>query len=523
MIDPKDIWSSKQLPTLPTAAVRLLELSKSVMIEIDDVVDVIKTDPALTARILKATNSSFYALRSEVSSIDRAVPLLGISSVTSLALGFSLIDDSMTKGPLGEQYQVYWMQCVVQATAAEVLAGQVCELDKNEAFQTGLLLDIGKLAMFKTLREDYLPVFESALDWQREFIEVEQEVLGFDHAEIGSKLAKNWQLPEMLCVAIGKHHAPVSELFVDAVGYQLELLKVSAMVSAIGDYFCGPHKGLALRKMRELCENGFDLSEEGLEKVLEQVRERFDASAEMFQLQGDNVPASSDLMAEANEQLGELAMRAQVESAMALQRQLAVEEEKKELKKQNQDLQQEAFRDALTGVYNRKYFDEALVREINRSSRDCLPVGLVFVDLDHFKNLNDTYGHRCGDLALQRVGKLMDSMLRNSDLVARYGGEEFVVVVHNPTEDGILNLAERIRGGIGAERIAFGGQTITLTASIGAAMAVPELNESDFGDKLTETADQAMYQSKRSGRNQVSILDMRQSKLEMAEAMPVGV
>jgi diguanylate cyclase (GGDEF)-like protein len=242
----------------------------------------------------------------------------------------------------------------------------------------------------------------------------------------------------------------------------------------------------------------------------------------MFQVQADQLPPSTELMAEANSQLGELAIRAQMESALAMQRQQAVEEEKKELQKQNESLQQQAFFDALTGVYNRKFFDEALMREINRCSRDRLPVGVVFADLDHFKNLNDNHGHRCGDLALHRVGQLMKGMLRNSDLVARYGGEEFVVLVHNPTEDGIMNLSERIRGAIEAERFSFGSQTICMTASIGAALATPDLGESGFADKLVETADQAMYESKRRGRNQVNIRSFRKPKSHDSSPVTAG-
>jgi diguanylate cyclase (GGDEF)-like protein len=492
------------------------------MLEIDDVVQVIRTDPALTARILKATNSSFYAVRSEVTTIERAVPLLGISAVTSLALGFSLIDQSMTKGRLAEHYQTYWMQSVVQATAAEVLGRRIGPLDKDEAFQTGLLLDIGQLAMLKTIGKECLPVFERSSDWQRDLAEVETEVLGFNHTEIGSKLANKWKLPTVLCWVIAKHHVPIDELLVSGESPDQDLLKLGAMVSAIGDYFCRSTKGLALRQMQEIGQRCFNMSDAALGQMLEQVRQRFEGTAEIFQVPYDGLPSPSDLLAEANVQLSELAIRAQIESAMAVQRQQTVEEEKRLLRQLNQALQHQAFRDPLTGVYNRKYFDEALMREINRCTRDGLPVGILFVDLDHFKQLNDQYGHRCGDMCLQRAGQLMGSLLRDSDLVARYGGEEFVVIVHNPKEDGIINLSERIRGAIAAERLSFGGQTITMTASIGAAMATPDFGESNFADRLVEAADQAMYESKRRGRNQVNLGIMRSLSTHKPPAVPVN-
>ena len=109
MIDPTKIWSSSQLPTLPSVAIHLLELSKDPETEIRDVIEVIKTDPAISAKILKSTNSSFFGFNSKVTSIDRAVPLLGTTVVTSLALSFSLVDAAMTTGPMVEHYNAYWM------------------------------------------------------------------------------------------------------------------------------------------------------------------------------------------------------------------------------------------------------------------------------------------------------------------------------------------------------------------------------------------------------------------------------
>jgi HD-like signal output (HDOD) protein len=116
------IWSSTQLPTLPTVALRLIELSKDRETEIRDVIEVIKSDPAITAKILKATNSSFFCFRSQITTIDRAVPLLGKTLVTSLALSFSLVEAAMTTGPLAAHYNAYWRLSIIQACAAETLA-----------------------------------------------------------------------------------------------------------------------------------------------------------------------------------------------------------------------------------------------------------------------------------------------------------------------------------------------------------------------------------------------------------------
>ncbi len=185
-MNPQTIWSSSQLPTLPAVAVQLLELAEEPHPEIHKIARIIKTDPAITAKILKSINSSYFAFRNEVTSIDRAVPLLGATMVTSLALSFSLVEAAMTSGPLADHYQRYWMKSVLQAVAGEML-GERTKV-KDQFFLGGLLADLGRLAMLKTIGRDYAPVLEEAEENQRNLRDVEQERLGFDSVEVGVKL-----------------------------------------------------------------------------------------------------------------------------------------------------------------------------------------------------------------------------------------------------------------------------------------------------------------------------------------------
>ncbi len=199
MINLEKIWSSPQLPTLPAVAVKLLELSEDPQTEIYQVAQVIKTDPAITAKILKSTNSSYFAFRNEVTSIDRAVPLLGATMVTSLALSFSLVEAAMSAGPLVQHYKTYWMKSVVQAVAAEML-GERTRI-KDQFFLAGLLADLGRLAMLKTIGPDYAPVLDEAEETQRDLMAVERETLGFDSIEAGIQLMTRWKLPDSLIQA----------------------------------------------------------------------------------------------------------------------------------------------------------------------------------------------------------------------------------------------------------------------------------------------------------------------------------
>lgn len=504
MVDPKKIWSSSQLPTLPTIAMRLLELARDPETEFKDVIGVVKTDPAITAKILKAANSSFFGFKSPVSSIERAVPLLGTTVVTTLALSFSLVDAAMTSGPLSHHYTAYWKHSIVQAVAAEVLAERFAKALASDCFLTGLLLDLGRLAMLKTVSNEYLPVLEA---WQTEggsLKEREAASLGIDHVRVGAQLMREWKLPEQLIAAVTLHHAAIAKLL-EELKQTAVTERVVVVAATVGDYFCTTGKGAALERLETLAFEFFQMDQSALAEYLDRTRERIDRAGNLFSVSFDGLGTSADLMAEAGEQLARVAVREHMASTqMEIQRQ-AAEKANHELESKNQKLEERATRDSLTGLYNRTFFAEALTTSINAASRSAAPIGVVFCDIDHFKQLNDNYGHPFGDEVLRSVGQLFSEVLRKSDVVARYGGEEFVVLVHQPTEKGLEKLSERLRGAIEAATFWHEGKRVAVTISIGAAIILPERDPGDLAVRLVAAADEAMYESKQNGRNQAHV------------------
>lgn len=170
-------------------------------------------------------------------------------------------------------------------------------------------------------------------------------------------------------------------------------------------------------------------------------------------------------------------------------------------KEVEESLRRLSLLDGLTGIANRRHFDEKLQQEIKRSLRHETPLSLLMVDIDHFKRYNDTYGHQAGDDCLIKVARtLNESLKRSGDLVARYGGEEFVVILPYTDEEGAMIVAEKLRSQIDSLKIPHVvNQTVTI--SIGAATLYPteETNPQEMIDK----ADKALYQAKLAGRNRV--------------------
>ncbi len=168
----------------------------------------------------------------------------------------------------------------------------------------------------------------------------------------------------------------------------------------------------------------------------------------------------------------------------------------------NRVLEALARHDALTRLPNRRHFDDMLTTEFRRAARDKLPVGLIMIDLDHFKAYNDEYGHPAGDNCLRRVAEAIAAVpQRPADLVARYGGEELVVMLPNTNLSGTENIANMIVQAVRKLHIPHGGNPErVVTISCGAATFNPEIDP-HYPMKLVERADQALYRAKRSGRN----------------------
>ena len=160
-----------------------------------------------------------------------------------------------------------------------------------------------------------------------------------------------------------------------------------------------------------------------------------------------------------------------------------------------------AYTDPLTKTNNRASFQDTMQREIKLARRNSSHLSIIFLDIDHFKDVNDNYGHECGDIALTSAANCIRDAVRGSDIIFRYGGEEFVILLSDTNIDGAQVIADRIRKNIENHTIAYGMEIIKLTASLG----ISTLREDDNSDSIIQRADNAMYHAKENGRNQIRV------------------
>ncbi len=167
-----------------------------------------------------------------------------------------------------------------------------------------------------------------------------------------------------------------------------------------------------------------------------------------------------------------------------------------------EELQEMAMHDPLTGIANRRFIEINLATRMEELKRYDFGFAVVFLDVDHFKQVNDTYGHQVGDRLLKMISTTIANSLRSFDIIGRWGGEEFVVLLVNPRPDALFALADRLRRLVeNSELTNENGETIKVTVSVGATDAI----QNDTVESLIHRADRLMYESKKNGRNRVSV------------------
>lgn len=483
------IKSCTSLPTLPAIAVQVLELTQKEEVDLNQIAATITKDPALAGKILKTVNSSFYGRAHAVSTVSHALVILGLQSVKTLVLGFSLVTSLTKDRTKGFDHMRYWRRSIYAATAARLLSSKVGFVQQEEAFLATLLADIGVLVLNKILGESYDQVIQASGGSHGKLAAAEQAALGASHAEVGAYLAESWKLPPLLVVPIRAHHAP-------AAADDAQLIKLSEIVGAAGrcaDVFVDKTPAEAIVEVRKVLKSAFGIDEAAADVLLAEIGNRTREIAPLFEINLGNTFDFGAILKQANEALVELTLQSQMRAT--------------ELSEQNAQLKVKATTDRLTALANRSTFDEFLAEHFAKAVGANLPISLVMLDIDKFKSVNDTHGHQAGDEVLIKVGQTLKSIAREHDLAARYGGEELALVLPGTNKTVATSIAETLRRAIEADSVAFEAIRLKVTASLGVATLEPGVPFTQ-PSHLIKAADLAVYKAKHSGRNNVKVFTL---------------
>jgi len=484
-----------KLPSPKAIAIRILEAIKKED-SFAELADIIATDPALTARILKIANSSYYGLSDGVTSPSQAISIVGTKALKNIALSFVIFETMQVKQQGSFDLNLFWRRALTSAVAAETLAKRI-HLQADDIFVTALLQDFGVMILFLSCGPAYTEIFDAKRISGCNLHEEENRQLGFSHAEVGYNILKKWNLPESICTPLLTHHSPS---FQQSIG-PTEIINLADKIAAI---YHGKQSNRRSIETKEILSEHFGLNSDESAKFIDTIGEKALAVIDSFSIPPGDMKPFSLIIQEANDELARLnytyeQLVLELTQAKRNAEQLAIE-----LKKANDSLRDLALRDGLTGLYNHRYFQDALTCELEGAKRYGHQLSLMLIDIDFFKNINDKYGHPVGDQVLREISIMLTKLTRNCDIVARYGGEEFAIILPETGVTGAKVMAQRLRRGIEHHHISHEDSHIPLTISIGVA-STETSGPNTSRTTLVNHCDNALYAAKRNGRNMVVI------------------
>ncbi len=494
MFTVKQFSQTPQLPTLPEVAFQLVKIASQEDPDYREVSRIVRSDPVVSGKILKMANSALFGFRHRVETIEQAIPKLGITLLRTLVLSFHLSSYKPEQPELESVFQSHWRSSLTQAVLAELIAEEISTADPPTCFLAAMIQDIGILAMLSEAPQDYL---ENVLS-RTEFPNVEgaeRSHFGFCHTDVSVDLVRQWGLEESFGSAIRHHHDRVNSSTSSRKQSLNSILQAASLGAAVlfSSRTSATSLGLSLEQWVGFMTTHFAITAAQTEELLSEVNQRVEQYSILFKFNIGQRVQSDRVVAEAKDLLQEI----------ALKNQLQLISRKPKTGSRNVD-SNELYRDSLSGLFNRRFLDEQLNERLDICFRRQTPIALMFLDVDKFKKINDTFGHAAGDKAIQHVASWLRESTRKNDLVIRLGGDEFLVVLKTLNENQFEHVANRIAREVPSMELS-DGQQVEISLSVGCTIYQPTAGDAVDVNWLIEQADQLMYRAKKSGGDSVSV------------------
>ncbi|MCA9471331.1 MAG: GGDEF domain-containing protein [Nitrospirales bacterium] len=478
------------LPSPPQVASELIELANVPDTEIQDVVKILQKDPALSLKILRVANSPMYANQRKIATLDQATLTIGLNGILALALSFSLVKSFRSEKTAGLDYPLFWKRAMISASISRAIGESCALICLEELFMATLIQDIGMLALDRAYPQLYA---DSTLDqaWHSRVVSHEQQSIGASHGSVGCWLLSRWNFPERLQMAVSTSDAPDRLAQTDD---RLEFSRCVTLSGLIAELYLTKAKKERVMKVANQANEWLGMTAEAFTGILEKLEDAIAESEKLFDCHIHDEQTAELLLETAKETL-------LVRNMQAIQQVENLQYHTIMLESRYQNLEETSRLDSLTGAYNRSFLDDVIEATFQSAITNATSLSFLFVDLDNFKKLNDTYGHQTGDSILMAVGKTLKSQTRNTDFVGRYGGEEFFIIMPGVNTsmgamvcERILNEFRRTTHDVGPD------QSLIVTVSLGIATLEKGKGFQHFHEMI-RAADKALYASKSGGRN----------------------
>lgn len=482
----EQVLACRNLPTLPAVAMRVVELTSSDRVSMRELAEAIQHDPALAAKVLRTVNSSMFGLRSKCASINQAIVMLGLSTVKTLALGFTLVGAIKDTNTGTFDLQDYWKRALYSGIAARTIAVKAGLTNAEEAFLGGLLQDVGMIALYQTLGLPYLGIIAGAEGDHRKVAKLEMDALETQHADVGAMLATRWKLPQSLVMPI-KYHERATAAPIEHTG----ICRAVGLGNIAADILSSDEPAPHLRRFYQRAEQWFALTEMQSDDTLKQISTQTREIGKLLNVQTGAIADAEAVLAQARTSLESIKVSLDDESAgtgRGLTPQVS---------------------DELTGVANRFRVDQVLVGAIEQTR---LGVGVLSVALFHLDGLDDIveqYGSDASDTVLISLAGRIDRAFSGQECsVGRYDDKRFIVVMPRIDRASAVRLCERARGIIASEPVkliagSFGTPSaLSVTCSTGlASFDQRSIDRFEDTQGVLNILEQALRAAQKAGRN----------------------
>ena len=488
--------AGSNLPSLPSVAVKIIDASKDPDVGLSEVATIISSDPALSSKILRIANSPLYSQRRAVNNLREALTLLGFNAALTISLSFSLFHALKSNANKKCNHKNYWKRSIMSAEIARMLGSRLGLPKLEDLFLVSLLQDIGVLVLENINNTPYV-VDEDRCLTHTERITLERKLLNVEHSQVGAWLLSSWNFPTKMVNAVKNSH------FLSGKGKDKDkaLSRFEYCINFSGclaDIWLNDNSDDLLYAAQEAIQVFLGLDHDSFNNLKTDINNELVSISNLFEIDLKDEIERGRLLNEAHE--------------ASLKRSLyfikEAEENRREIEsitEQVKDIEKESQLDHLTQIFNRKYIERVLAEEYESSNINRWPLSLAFIDIDYFKEVNDTYGHMAGDKVLVSIAEFFSNNIRQTDVLARYGGDEFILMLPGSTSDiayGMLNrLIELLRAELSVE---FDGILLNLSVSIGLASHM-DSHDFDTLKDFIRAADKALYHAKEAGRNGVTL------------------
>lgn len=406
-----DILNCPSLPSIPAVAAKVIELTADPDVQMCELASQITIDQALASKVLRTVNSSFYGLRKRCTTIEKALILLGLAPVKSLVLGFSLVSAFSEDESDGFDYKAYWTRGLHSAVAAKLIADEVNHKDNaDECFLTGLLQDIGMIAMHRALRDRYLEIVNQSADDHTKLARIELEAFDLQHATVGATIAEHWRLPLEIVVPLKYHERPTA-----CPTEYARSARCVALANLVHNVLIAESPTEPLRQSYQRAHSWLGIKQSRVDEIIEETGHAARQFASVLEVEVEEIDAPAEILARAERQHIDLT-RDELAGSYAAN----------EVASQAGD----ASRDSLTGVLNRDGFKNAIGQVYSAVKPGEVDITVVQTVISGLESVAQKHGDQVRENVIIGIANLMVRQFEPlGGAVCRLSAEAFGVVL----------------------------------------------------------------------------------------------